>query len=159
MFLKSHIALSLTLLIYLSFSFSCKVEECDEVAPIIEFKSFQNQGDTGILIVTFKDCDGDIGLTPSDTAYPYDFNYFVEYFELIDGEWVFLDLNVPFNYRIPPLETGALSKIREGEIEVKMLPRYYIAGGKDTFRYEIYLKDLALNVSNRVVTPMIVAPR
>jgi hypothetical protein len=47
------------------------------VEPYIEFSDFyvvtdQTSGkETGVIVLTFTDGDGDIGLAPKDTLYPY----------------------------------------------------------------------------------------
>ena len=48
----------------------------------IEFSKFEQFDDkTATLIVTFKDCNGDIGLNQADSIEPFQYNFFMEYFE------------------------------------------------------------------------------
>jgi len=156
--LHSKIGFLAVLGLVISFS-ACKPDECDQEVPELEFKSLARTQDSLLLTVTFKDCDGDIGLTQSDTAAPYDFNFFIYYNELINGEWVernFLDPELPLHTRVPELEPKGGSKTLEGDIEVTLLN--FKKGLADTIRYEMVLRDRALNESNRVVSSTIVAP-
>lgn len=156
--INSSFFLFVIILLFTVGLFSCKPETCEEVVPQIEFVSFETLGDTGKLTIRFKDCDGDIGLSRSDTLPPYEYNLFLDYFEFKNGEWNQVGpLNPPYYYRIPEMETNSSSPIQEGEIDVNLIP-YYLLGFSDTIRYEVYLLDSALNKSNVITTPTILAP-
>jgi hypothetical protein len=144
---------------------SCKIETCDELIPEIEFKELiVIDSIRATLIIGFKDCDGDIGLEPTDTLPPFDYNLFLEYYYLENGIWILRDLSdesqgfSPFYYRIAPIENKASSDILEGEIEVA-LNGYNLEQSTDrpdTIKFSIMLRDQALNNSNIVETPPLV---
>jgi len=138
---------------------SCKPETCEEIVPHIEFVSLNVYSDTAKLTFSFKDCDGDFGLKRSDTLPPYEYNVFIEYFNFKNGEFEKVGpLNPPFYYRVPFLESSSNSEILEGEIDIDIIP-YYLPGFGDTMRYEVYIKDSLLNMSNVITTPSLVAPQ
>ena len=127
--------------------------------PALTFVNFVQAGaDSARIIVSFTDGDGDIGLRASDTLPPHDFNLFLEYFELQNGEWIKPELATPFYYRIPPLSESDNGKALQGEIEVNLSPFYY-APGADSIRYEVRLRDFALNESNIITTDLILVPQ
>lgn len=158
----------ITFLILLSFLVSCRKPKCDENVPAIAYKSFQQfrdaQGkmlDTAKIIISFKDCDGDIGLEDRDTLAPFDpsskyyYNLVLQYFEMVNGSWVSCD--TCFRYRIPKLTAEGQSKILEGEIGLSISPFYYdfTSPDSDTIKFAITLYDRELNESNKVETPVI----
>ena len=135
---------------------SCKVDECEEIIPTAEYVDLVTHGDTATITLSFKDCDGDLGLLPSDTTAPYEFNLFLEYYQLKNGVWeVVGPLPTPYYYRIPVLETSGNSIITEGEIDISLIP-YYLPGYSDTIKYQIYIVDKALNQSNTIETYILV---
>ncbi len=137
---------------------SCKPETCDEVVPQIEFVDVTVFGDTAKVTFSFKDCDGDFGLSRNDTLPPYEYNVFLEYYEYTGDSFRKIGpLNPPFYYRIPKLEASSNSEVLEGEIDIDVIP-YYLPGFNDTLRYEIYIQDSLLNKSNVITTPSLVAP-
>ncbi len=161
--------------------FSCRKRKCDEKIPAIAFKEFRqyynSQGkpidDSAKIIITFKDCDGDIGLDEKDSVTPYDFNFELKYFEMVNGSWkgcqnktdscflVQINQNIQkrngyFSFKIPMLTPKGQSKILEGEIGMTIAPLYFIPSpDSDTIKYEVQLFDRALNGSNIIETPMI----
>jgi hypothetical protein len=147
---------------------SCGKPKCDENIPAIAFKNFQQyrdaQGkllDSAKIIITFKDCDGDIGLEERDTFPPHDansrfhHNFVLTYFELEDGEWK--EKPSSFKYRLPKLTAEGQSKILEGEIGISIAPEYYniFSENSDTIKFKVQLFDRALNESNIIETPVI----
>jgi hypothetical protein len=141
--------------------FSCKLEQCDDPVPFVEFKDFIQSGDSAEMILHFRDCDGDFGLEDVDGVpqAPYDYNLFMDYYYYKDTKWIKFQpadsFEAPFFYRVPEIENRSVSKTLEGEIHVQMYP-YFIPPYDDTIRYEIYIRDRALNESNRIVTPSII---
>lgn len=144
---------------------ACRPEEKFPVEPKLEFRSFQQFGDSASLVVYFTDGDGDVGLdagetqAPFDTASAYYHNFFVEHYQRVDGEW----LHYPFPedmqmyYRIPRLTPTGQNKVLEGEIALAINPfPLFVAPGADTVRYTVYMVDRALHHSNTVVTSEIV---
>lgn len=137
---------------------SCKPETCEEAIPKIDFVDIRVFGDTAKLTFSFIDCDGDFGLSQADTVEPYAYNVFVEYFAFTDTGFRKIEpLNPPFYYRVPVLEASSNSDVLEGEIDINIIP-YYLPGFSDTMRYEVYILDKALNKSNVITTPSLIAP-
>lgn len=137
---------------------SCTIEQCEEDVPVIEIVDLITTGDTAQLTISFKDCDGDLGLHPWDTAAPYEYNLFLEYFEYKKGEWNKVGpLLTPYYYRIPKLENSSNSTVVEGEMDIHLIP-YYLPGFSDTLKYELFIVDSALNKSNVLETPILIAP-
>ena len=142
---------------------SCRKPKCDENIPAIAFKDFLqyrdaqgNMLDSAKIIITFKDCDGDIGLEDSDTIKPYDYNFLLKYFEMVKGAWV-MKCDTCFKYRIPVLTPEGQSKILEGEMGMTISPFYFdfSSSDSDTIKYSVTLFDKAMNESNAAETPAI----
>lgn len=149
---------------------SCQVEECEDPIPYLEFDKFEQNGDSANMVLIFRDCDGDFGLDVDDDA-EYDpadstatKNLFMFYNYRLNSEWVewvpdtSLD-QLPFYYTVPVIENRSVSNTLEGEIHVDMedgwsfFPIIY----GDTFRFRMFIVDRALNQSNEVITPIIIA--
>mgnify|MGYP001043550999 CR=1 FL=1 len=135
--------------------------------PIIAFKEFTASGDSGHLVITFTDGDGDIGLADGDTNPPYDladgdyYNLLLDYYELQDGTWVNItdSLPLPYYYRVPVITPSGQNKALEGEIAVDLVPTYYNPfSNYDTIKFSVQLLDRALNRSNIVETDEIIVP-
>lgn len=138
----------------------CKKDDNISEIPHIEFKDFVATGDSAYVLLSFTDGDGDLGLSESDTAGEFRYNFFMRYFEKQNGQFVEREFSPPFNYRIPTLTQSSRSKSLVGEIKVSITPFFYdFLSPYDTLKYEIYIKDRALHESNRVTTPEIVAPK
>jgi hypothetical protein len=131
--------------------------------PTIEFVSFEQFNDSASLVFSFKDGDGDIGLSDGDTTGAYapgetfHHNLFIDYFELQNGVWEEVTLLLPYRYRIPVITPTGQNKLLDGEIAVALAPFPTIFNGQyDTVKYSVQLADRALNVSNVVETGPIV---
>lgn len=131
--------------------------------PTIEFVSFEQLGDSASLVFSFEDGDGDIGLAEADTTgsfapgEPFHFNLFIEYFEMQNGDWVQINLPLPYRYRIPVITPTGQNKLLEGEIAVALAPFPTDPNTPhDTVKYSVQLADRALNLSNLVETGTIV---
>ena len=143
---------------------ACKKNKCEDNVPTIEFKEFEQYNKDSLKItIGFKDCDGDVGLSQSDTVAPYVdenyFNLFIDYFEMQHGAWVqvvpeFFD----FNYRVPYIDQQSRSKVLEGDIQVTLEFYYSPLSNADSVKYHIVLKDRALQESNVVITPVLTIP-
>jgi hypothetical protein len=110
--------------------------------------------DTAVLIkFKFTDGDGDLGLTAADTIPPYDKNLFVAYFQKVDGKFEKIVLpgttdTLNFNSRIRDYNiTGA--NAAQAEVALNINISVVLA---DTIMFEYYLRDKALNVSNKLST-------
>jgi len=146
---------------------SCKEKACEVKVPEISFESFfVTEENEGILTINFNDCDGDVGLNDNDTISPYNIegeNYYnldLIYHEKQNGIWVRFDsLTPPFSYRIPVLNKDGSNTTLDGQIIVTLEPIYYVPiGNFDTIKFEIKLKDRALNISNIIETNEIFKP-
>jgi hypothetical protein len=148
---------------------SCMKKESFSDIPQIAFLDYYNVFDTGhiakrgILTISFQDGDGNIGLNswqiypPYDSTSIYFYNYYIDYYEKRNGTFVKIDLDPPFNTRIPNLTPDDPNKAIKGIIvdtlQLNPWPVY------DTIQFSMYIYDRALNKSNVVVTPEIVVRR
>jgi hypothetical protein len=145
----------------------CLKQESFPNTPQIEFVSYYSVFDTGqyavrgILTISFRDGDGNIGLNPSDTFPPYNkegqyyYNYVISYFEKQNGIFTKIDLEPPFSARIPVLTPLDPNKAIKGIIvdtlgPLNPLPLY------DTIKFEAFIYDRTLNKSNVISTPEII---
>ncbi|OQX75066.1 MAG: hypothetical protein B6D61_11110 [Bacteroidetes bacterium 4484_249] len=146
---------------------SCKKKETYPVIPEIKYEGFvkiynpvANKFERGVLKLSFKDGDGDIGLRQSETEPPYDYNLFVKYYEIQNRDTVEVILTdisgdtITFNARIPILTPTGSNKSIKGEIDDTLFI-YNYQSNFDTIMYEVYLIDRALNKSNIIFTPLI----
>lgn len=131
------------------------------------------------LIFTFKDGDGDLGLTQADTFPPYNpvldpnnnnkslnpyyNNLYIEYLESVDG--IFQYVTAPFTtdtlnyaFRFESLTPSGRHKAIRGDIEVQISPSPY-KNARDTVIYKFFIYDRALHKSNLIETPPIVWKR
>jgi len=142
----------------------CLEREKFPVEPVIEFKSFEQFGDSASLVFKFTDGDGDIGLDESDRSSPFDTastfynNLFLEYFELQEGVWTPVDL--PIRYRIKRITPTGQNKALEGEVAIAMqgFPANFALLDSGQVRYSIQLVDRELHMSNVVQTRDISVP-
>ncbi len=158
---------------------SCRKHETYPVVPAIEFSKFllevnTNTGKTerGVLEISYKDGDGDIGLNPSDTFAPYNFgspyyyNMIIKYYEKQNGIFKEVPLlawdtdslrydTLTFNARIPNLTPTNGNKNIKGIIQDTMFI-YNPLSQFDTIKFSVFIYDRALHKSNIVTTPEIV---
>jgi hypothetical protein len=148
---------------------SCMKKEVYPDIPEIAFQSFTMQFDTGIfakrgvLSISFKDGNGDIGLWPNQTWPPFDtgsiyyYNYYIDYYEKQNGTFVKIELDPPYNARIPYLTPDDPNKAIKGIIvdtlALNPMPLH------DTVKFKFYIYDRALNQSNVDSTPPIILRR
>lgn len=135
--------------------------------PVIEFKEFKkiptDDGidEKGVLVLTFTDGDGDIGLGQGDTLPPFDpnseyyYNFFTRYYEKQNGEFVEIELDIPNYFRIPVLTPIGQNKTLEGDIEVELFINNPFSD-YDTIKFDAWIVDQALNESNVVETGEII---
>jgi hypothetical protein len=143
---------------------SCKQDDCDDPVPSLSYDSFVVVGDSATLIHNFIDCDGDIGLSNSDTVTPFNFGGDYYYNLKIDllvwenNEWVVVDLEGEgFNNRIPPIQEETQEETLEGKIKYNM-PLLWLRVGGDSIRFRSVLIDRALNESNPTISKTIILP-
>jgi len=161
----------LALLPFILFLSGCIKEEEYSHIPEISYEGIQlvyaNDSavfpSRGIIVISFQDGDGDLGLDNDETSPPYDsasgyyYNYVIRYFEKHDTGYVEPLLATPFSTRIPVLNQGYEGKPLKGTIVDTLVmdpsPDY------DTIRFELFIYDRALNKSNVLTTPDIVLRR
>ena len=103
------------------------------------------------LTCSFTDGDGDIGLTSADTLPPNNVNFFIDYYEKIDGAFSKVTAansitdTVNFNSRVPLLNSDGSKKSISGDISIDI---NVTASSSDTIAFQYYLVDRALNKSN-----------
>lgn len=139
---------------------SCQEKETYPVIPEIEFDQFVKIWnpqlmlfDRGVFAISFKDGDGDIGLWDSDTAAPYDYNLFINYYELQNGDSVRVVISDSneFNARVPILTPLGSNKSISGVIEDTLF-MYNFQSTFDTIMFDAYLVDRELHKSNKINT-------
>ncbi len=159
----------------------CKKTEITSEIPQITFKgasflqSIEGKDSLLVLVISYKDGDGDLGLNQSDTfapfnpvidsegksLNPYFQNLHINYFEKYEGK--FQSVTNPFNvtdtlayaYRFESLTPDGRHKQIRGDIEVKISQNAY-PNASDTTMYEVYIYDRALHKSNTVQSPVII---
>jgi len=145
---------------------SChKVEQLSAV-PHIEYTSFTifdttdilgNTSKGGRLKFHFEDGDGDLSLDAPSASQTDSTDLFFTLYRKVGGIMVQAPDNDPLKpsaYRIPYLEKLGQNKILKGTISVTFLYLFYSPA--DTIRYDFYIEDRALNVSNVASTNEIV---
>ncbi|CAG5087145.1 hypothetical protein [Parvicella tangerina] len=142
--------------------------------PELQSVTYTKLGDSLMLSMEFTDGDGDVGLNEGDTASPYEpgsffhYNLYVEYFEMMDGEWVKGRLDpsgnnfptadtINFQYRIKNLTPIGQNKTLKGTINITIEAPYYnpISNHNDSIKYRVSLIDRSLNISNLMETELI----
>lgn len=138
---------------------SCKKIEQLSPVPQIEFTSFTvfdtldilgNHSKGGRLKFKFQDGDGDLGLDAPTQGQVDTTNLFISLFRKNQGVMDSvsgLDPLLPSPaLRIPYMERLGQNKLLKGSISVTFIYQSYLP--TDTIKYDFYIKDRALNVSN-----------
>jgi hypothetical protein len=179
MFYRNFHALRLTCLFIVMTGFfllsSCMKKEVYPDIPVIAFQDFtlmygsRIYPDSGLLTISFKDGDGDIGLRTDQKAPPFDtgsiyyYNYIIDYYEKQNGTFVkrIFDTasNSAFNSRIPYLTPNDPNKAIKGIIENTLDFHLMPAPVYDTIKLKFYIYDRALHKSNVDSTPPIILRR
>jgi hypothetical protein len=143
---------------------SCRKIEHLSPVPLVEFKSFTvfdsidplgNFIKAGRLKFDFQDGDGDLGLEAPVAGQIDSTNLFFTLFRNTGGSMQPVaddDPLKPSSYRIPYMERLGQNKILKGTITVAFLYLFYEPKDSNVIRYDFYIKDRALNVSNVVST-------
>ena len=159
------LSLIITFVIY-----ACEKPKAYSNIPKVSFKSIEIKNGINaldeeiksiILTTNIEDGDGNVGLYAiTDTTREYDlleeFNYFIEMYEKIDGEFIKVDLQESQKFRIPYMEPQGQQKLLKADIEVSFeyTMKFFTY---DTVKYEFYIYDRDLNKSNIAETPEIPA--
>jgi hypothetical protein len=145
---------------------SCKKVVELPATPHIDFISFTifdtldilgNTSKGGRLKFHFEDGDGDLGLNPPADTQSDSTNLFFKLFRKTGGTMVQAPDNDPLkppDFRIPYMERLGQNKILKGTISVTFL--YLFAKPTDTIKYDFYIQDRALNISNVASTSEII---
>jgi hypothetical protein len=155
-------------IVLLTLFFACKKSESFSEIPYLEFTKYElkdsvidalgNSSDLYKFYLYFTDGNGDIGLSKNDTIHPYEFNLFVNYFEMHQDSLILIDLTSPYHIRIPNLTPTGQNKSLKGDIvwDVVFFPQDTINRKSDTIKFEFQLFDRALNKSEWVSSPLII---
>jgi hypothetical protein len=144
-------------------------EEYPDV-PYLEFMSFtklvhpDGYDTLGLLLVSYTDGDGDLGISQYDTS---SYNFFVAYYVMNNGVLepgtVYNNLTgeydtINFNNRFGPLAPDDYVGWIKGEIQDTIIQLYDPRSTKtyDTVQFRVHMTDRAGNTSDTVTTPLIV---
>lgn len=165
------------LLVLLMITLACLKREEYPIEPYIEFEDFIQMpgldgGNKGLLVFSFTDGDGDIGLAPEDTLPPfhregdYYYNLFI-FYKYVDNNDVHR-IEIPDtifspHIRLPVITPSGKNKAIRGEIEAEIFMPVFkdyvsytpVAQG-DTIVIDFYILDRAHHKSNTVRTPYII---
>ena len=144
-----------------SILFACKKSEQFSDIPYLEFRRYQIKDSVDALCnlakicelhLYFVDGDGDIGLFDEDTIPPFDYNLFVNYFEMQNDSLSQIDVSPPFHIRIPNLTPSGQNKSLKVNVKYDVNITYR---NSDTIKFDLKLFDRALNESDWVGTGLI----
>lgn len=141
-------------ILFLQLAISCQPIRLFDEVPAIKFESIEPRVareniDTVLLIFSFTDGDGDLGLEEGDTTSD------ITVIDKRTGAPAIGDVTFP--YRMPYVTPPGQSKQISGTVELKMQNLFRRPGlVTDTVRYEIQIRDRANRFSNTITTPPIV---
>ncbi len=141
--------------------FACVKKTTYSTTPEISFNSFiPYTGDSADIDINFKDGDGDIGVSSSDSTRTMWINYY--YKDTITQKYIAFcygcgtdSLKTSYVIRAP--KDSYLGKPISGEIIVR-LQQYRHSRKIKNIKYVVYLYDKAKNKSNVIETPEILVP-
>ena len=146
----------------LTLFFACKKRESFSDIPYLEFRHYELKDSVDALgnitklcelHIYFTDGDGDIGLFNDDTIAPYDYNLFVNYFEMHNDSLQQINVNPPYHIRMPNLTPTGQNKSLKVDVKYDVNVTYR---NSDTIKFELKLFDRALNESDWVSSPLII---
>jgi hypothetical protein len=148
----------------LFFTWSCieRIEYPKE--PFIEYQTFYivkgaaPAQDVGNIVIEFTDGDGDLGLSPADTLYPfhpegdYYYNFMMDIFQPQGNDTI----RIPYNMRFPSVNPDDYPQNLKGEIVLQVpLNELRVVRPDNLFQFELFIFDRALNKSNVIRSPII----
>jgi len=151
-------------IVLLTLFFACKKREEFSNIPYLEFTKYEIKDSIDALgnitklcelHLFFTDGDGDIGLFEEDTIAPFDYNLFVNYFEMKNNslQQIIDTLNPPYHIRIPNLTPTGQNKSLKVDMKYDVDITYR---NSDTIKFELKLFDRALNESEWVSSSLII---
>ena len=149
-------------IVLLTLFFACKKRESFSDIPYLEFRHYELKDSVDALgnitklcelHIYFTDGDGDIGLFNDDTIAPYDYNLFVNYFEMHNDSLQQINVNPPYHIRMPNLTPTGQNKSLKVDVKYDVNVTYR---NSDTIKFELKLFDRALNESDWVSSPLII---
>ena len=168
------IKISLCLILILSLFNACKKPVSYPDTPSIKYESFEiidsidaldEEMKYGILLFSFIDGDGDIGLNSDDTVAPFDTssiyynNLFITMMEFKNDSLKEVKLTTPLNFRIRPrFESSGQNKTLKGKIKVKLEYNNIFLSKYDTIKYYFYILDRDHHQSNTAESNTIILP-
>jgi hypothetical protein len=123
---------------------SCKKEEDEPVAPVIEFISLSAAQvvqfeETLLITFSYEDEQGDLGETDPDM-----YSLSVKDARLENADW----------YHIPPMTPELQSLHIKGNFTVEIPPLFLLGNGQqETTTFKLQVTDRAGNKSNEIITP------
>ena len=149
-------------IVLLTLFFACKKRESFSDIPYLEFRHYELKDSVDALgnitklcelHIYFTDGDGDIGLFESDTIAPYDYNLFVNYFEIHKDSLQEINVDPPYHIRMPNLTPTGQNKSLKVDLKYDVDVTYR---NSDSIKFELKLFDRALNESEWVSSPLII---
>ena len=149
-------------IVLLTLFFACKKRESFSDIPYLEFRHYELKDSVDALgnitklcelHIYFTDGDGDIGLFNDDTIAPYDYNLFVNYFEMHNDSLQQINVNPPYHIRMPNLTPTGQNKSLKVDVKYDVNVTYR---NSDTIKFELKLFDRALNESEWVSSSLII---
>jgi|TARA_B110000263_G_scaffold32066_1_gene24362 hypothetical protein len=149
-------------IVLLMLFFACKKRESFSDIPYLEFTKYELKDSVDALgnitklcelHIYFTDGDGDIGLFNDDTIAPYDYNLFVNYFEMYNDSLQQINVNPPYHIRMPNLTPTGQNKSLKVDVKYDVNVTYR---NSDTIKFELKLFDRVLNESDWVSSSLII---
>ena len=149
-------------IVLLTLFFACKKREEFSEIPYLEFTKYELKDSVDALgnitklcelHLYFTDGDGDIGLFDEDSIPPFEYNLFVNYFEMKNDSLQQINVNPPYHIRMPNLPPTGQNKSLIVDVKYDVNVTYR---NSDTIKFELKLFDRALNESDWVSSPLII---
>lgn len=142
---------------------SCEKKSCDEPIPEMDFLSFKpSLVDSGYFVLTFsfKDCDGDVGMSPTSTILDENgevqsTNFKIDLYHVVNNQWVkheFKTGEPGLDAKIPVLSNSSANPVLDGEIDKRMHQTFGLLD-YDSVMFKSRILDNAGHYSNIVETP------